>query len=153
MKEQIRKILSVVMCALVLFSGILIVNYDEHIHLGEDHLHTQDVQDDHAHEQEDQGVLSVLENVVEFLLCGLAMPVHAAYEDGVAVQTYWREKKKTLHVCLPHTALQEVDYQLDEAVGCLYVKDYDSALPKVEVLLGLSESIPHSYSFNLQNIF
>lgn len=77
----------------------------------------------------------------------------AAYEDGVAVQTYWREKKKTLHVCLPHTALQEVDYQLDEAVGCLYVKDYDSALPKVEILLGLSESIPHSYSFNLQNIF
>ncbi len=77
----------------------------------------------------------------------------AAYEDGVAVQTYWREKKKTLHVCLPHTALQEIDYQLDEAVGFLYVKDYDSALSKVEVLLGLSENIPHSYSFNLQNIF
>lgn len=77
----------------------------------------------------------------------------AAYEDGVAVQTYWREKKKTLHVWLPHTALQEIDYQLDEAVGCIYVKDYDSALPKVEILLGLSENIPHSYSFNLQNIF
>lgn len=77
----------------------------------------------------------------------------AAYEDGVAVQTYWREKKKTLHVCLPHTALQEVDYQLDEAVGFMYVKDYESTLPKIEVLLGLSESIPHSYSFNLQNIF
>ena len=77
----------------------------------------------------------------------------AVYEDGVALQTYWREKKKTLHVWLPHTALQEIDYQLDEAVGCVYVKDYDSALPKVEILLGLSENIPRSYSFNVQNIF
>ena len=75
------------------------------------------------------------------------------YEDGVAVQNYWREKKKALHVWLPHTALQEVDYQLDEAVGYIYVKDYESVLPKVEILLGLSENIPRSYSFNVQNIF
>ena len=77
----------------------------------------------------------------------------ATYEDGVAVQTYWRAKKKILHVWLPHTALQEVDYQLDEAVGYMYVKDYKSTLPKIEILLGLSENIPHSYSFKLQNIF
>ena len=77
----------------------------------------------------------------------------ATYEDGVAVQNYWRAKKKFLHVWLPHTALQEVDYQLDEAVGFMYVKDYESTLPKIEILLGLSESIPHSYSFNVQNIF
>ena len=75
------------------------------------------------------------------------------YEDGVALQTYWEEKKKMLHVWLPHTALQEISYQLDETVGYIYVKDYQSALPKVEVLLGLSENIPHSYSFNLQNVF
>ena len=77
----------------------------------------------------------------------------AAYEDGVALQSYWREKKKVLHVWLPHTALQEVDYQLDETVGYMYVKDYESALPKIEVLLGLSQTISHSYSFNIQNIF
>ena len=77
----------------------------------------------------------------------------ATYEDSVAIQTYWREKKKVLHVWLPHTALQEVDYQLDEAVGFMYVKDYQSALPKIEVLLGLSQTIPHSYSFDIQNIF
>lgn len=74
------------------------------------------------------------------------------YEDGVALQTFWRAKKKYLHIWLPHNALQEVDYQLDEAVGFLYVKDYQSALPKMEILLGLSENIPHSYSFNVQNI-
>lgn len=77
----------------------------------------------------------------------------ATYEDGVAVQTYWQAKKKILHVWLPHSALQEIDYQLDEAVGCIYVEDYQSALPKMEVLLGLSENIPNSYSLNFQNIF
>ena len=75
------------------------------------------------------------------------------YEDGVALQNYWREKKKVLHVWLPHSALQEVDYQLDEAVGYIYLQDYQSALPKIEVLLGLSENIPHSYTVSVQNIF
>ena len=77
----------------------------------------------------------------------------ATYEDGVAVQTYWRAKKKILHVWLPHNALQEIDYQLDEAVGCIYLKDYQNALPKVEILLGLSENVPLSYSLKMQNIF
>ena len=77
----------------------------------------------------------------------------ATYEDGVAIQTYWRNKKKTLHIWLPHNALQEIDYQLDEAVGCIYLKDYQNALPKVEILLGLSENIPLSYSLKMQNIF
>ena len=77
----------------------------------------------------------------------------ATYEDGVAVQTYWQAKKKILHVWLPHSALQEIDYQLDEAVGCICVEDYQSALPKMEVLLGLSENIPKSYSLKMENIF
>jgi hypothetical protein len=77
----------------------------------------------------------------------------ATYEDGVAVQTFWRSKKKTLHVWLPHTALQEIDYQLDEAVGFMYLDDYENALPKIEVLLGLSQTISHSYSLKIENIF
>ena len=75
------------------------------------------------------------------------------HEDGVAVQTYWRSKKKTLHVWLPHTALQEVDFQLDSAVGYMYVNDYQSALPNLEVLLGLSQTISHAYSLKFENIF
>ena len=77
----------------------------------------------------------------------------ATYEDGTAVQRLWEEKKKTLHIWVPHTAIQEVDYQLYEAVGCLYVQDYKSALPKLEVVLGMCENIPHSYTFGLENIF
>ena len=77
----------------------------------------------------------------------------ATDEDGTAVQRLWEEKKKTLHIWVPHTAIQEVDYQLYEAVGCLYVQDYKSALPKLEVVLGMCENIPHSYTFGLENIF
>lgn len=76
----------------------------------------------------------------------------ATYEDGTAVQTLWEEQKRALHVWIPHTAIQEVDYQLYDAVGCLYVQDFQNALPKIEVLLGMCENIPHSYTFRLENI-
>ena len=77
----------------------------------------------------------------------------ATYEDGTAVQTFWEEKKKSLQVWLPHTAIQEVDYQLYEAVGVIYVHDYKAALPKLDVVLGMCENIPHSYTFGVENIF
>lgn len=75
------------------------------------------------------------------------------YEDGTAAERFWENKKNTLHVWLPHSAILEIDYQLYEAVGCLYVRDYDSALPKLEILLGMCENIPQSYRFSLENIF
>lgn len=77
----------------------------------------------------------------------------ATYEDGTAVRTYWDKKRERLHVWLPHTALQEVDYQLNEAIGYLYVKDYQNAVPKIEVLLTLAKTIPDSYSLGVENIF
>lgn len=76
----------------------------------------------------------------------------ATYEDGTAVQSLWEEQKRTLHIWIPHTAILEVDYQLYDAVGCLYVKDYKSAIPKLEVLMGMCENIPSSYSLRLENI-
>ena len=74
------------------------------------------------------------------------------YEDGTATEEFWENKKNTLHVWLPHGALLEIDYQLYEAVGCLYVRDFDSALPKIEILLGMCKNIPQSYGFRFENI-
>lgn len=76
----------------------------------------------------------------------------ATYEDGTAVQALWEEQKRTLHIWIPHSSILEVDYQLYDAVGCLYVKDYKSAIPKLEVLMGMCENIPSSYSLRLENI-
>ncbi len=74
------------------------------------------------------------------------------YEDGTAVEQFWENQKNTLHIWLPHTAIQEIDYQLYEAVGYLYVRDYQSAMPKIEILIGMCENIPQSYRFSLENI-
>ena len=77
----------------------------------------------------------------------------ATHEDGKAVRAYWKEKKKGLHIWIPHTSIENVDYQLNEALGYLYEKKYDDALPKIEVLIEMAEKIPRSYSFSFENIF
>lgn len=77
----------------------------------------------------------------------------ATYQDGITVQNHWRKKRDILHIWVPHNSLQEVDYQLDETVGFLYVNDYESALPKLEVVAGLTKNIPELYTFRLGNIF
>ena len=77
----------------------------------------------------------------------------ASYDDGLALRAYWDTKKQVMHIWVPHTPLAEIDYQLDEAVGYLYAKDYEGALPKIEVLLGLSENVPGSYTLSWGNIF
>ena len=77
----------------------------------------------------------------------------ATYDDGLALRAYWDTKKHVMHIWVPHTPLAEIDYQLDEAIGYLYIQDYAGAMPNIEVLLGLSENIPDSYTLSLGNIF
>ena len=77
----------------------------------------------------------------------------ASYSDGLAVREYWESEKKELHVWVSHNSLQEIDYQLDETIGFLFVAQYNDALPKIEVLLGLSENIPRNYALALGNVF
>ena len=76
-----------------------------------------------------------------------------SYTDGLSLREFWDKHKITMHVWIPHTVLYEIDYQLDEAIGFIYVKDLESALPKIEVLLGLSENVPKGYTLTLGNIF
>ena len=77
----------------------------------------------------------------------------ATFEDGTAARALWEEKKDLLHIWLPHTTIQEFDYQLYEAVGFICVRDYKNALPKLEVVLGMCENIPEAFSLRMQNIF
>lgn len=77
----------------------------------------------------------------------------ASYEDGVAVQALWEDKREHLHIWMPHTVLQEIDYQLNETMGYLYLQDYANTLPKISLLIGITESVPVSYTFRLGNVF
>ena len=103
-------------------------------------------------------VFYVESSFLEFhaLLCGLYEKVEAnaaKHEDGLAVQKFWKEKKKSLHVWLPHTTLEPIDLQLSEAMGYLFEGQLTDALPKLEVLIDISENIPSSFQFKLGNIF
>lgn len=73
--------------------------------------------------------------------------------DGNALHAFWEDKKSALHVWIPHTILQEIDYQMSEAVGFIYQDDYEGALPKIKVLIGLAEDIPEAYTLDFGNIF
>ena len=77
----------------------------------------------------------------------------ASYNDGISARNFWNRKKGTLHFWLPHGSLQELDFQLSEAIGFLFVGDSEGALPKLEILLELTDSIPNSYRFGWKNIF
>lgn len=77
----------------------------------------------------------------------------ATHEDGKAVRALWEKEKSTLHFWLPHTVVDAVDLQLEEAVGFLYEFDYPDALPKIEILLDLVEYLPKAYSLRLENVF
>ena len=77
----------------------------------------------------------------------------ATHEDGKAVLRFWEKKKNSMYVWLPHTALQEFDYQLNEMLGYLYVEDYQSTIPKIEMLIAMAINIPQSYSIGFENVF
>lgn len=90
------------------------------------------------------------------ILCSLyekAEQSTATHEDGIAVQRYWTQKKKNLHVWLPHNSIDTIDYQLSEALGYLYEGKYTDALPKIEVLIDMSENIPKTFKLLPENIF
>ena len=74
-------------------------------------------------------------------------------EDGFAVRTLWNDRKKKLHIFLPHNDVSYIDYWLNEACGLIYEQNYELALGKLEVLKEISRSLPDSYSITLENIF
>ena len=78
---------------------------------------------------------------------------NASYNDGLALREFWDNHKTHLHAWIPHGVLYEIDYQLDEAIGFLAVGDCEGALPKIEVVLGLSENIPEGYALTFGNVF
>ena len=76
----------------------------------------------------------------------------ATHEDGNALRLSWENEKRKLHIWLPHTAIENVDYHLNEALGYLYQENYADALPKIEVIIDMAENIIRSISLLPENI-
>ena len=77
----------------------------------------------------------------------------ATYEDGEAVRSLWFEERHEMQFWLTHTSIEMVDYQINETLGYLYYQEYKDVLPKLEILLDLTYTIPHSHKLKPENIF
>ncbi len=74
-------------------------------------------------------------------------------EDAKAVQTSWENKKKKLHVWIPHSDVTRIDDYMAETVRLIAEKDFALAMPKLEILIHLTSCLPATYSPALENIF
>ncbi len=77
----------------------------------------------------------------------------AVEDDVYAVQKNWLDKKKYLHIFIPHNEIKEIDLWLAEAVKLVRDEEWHDAVSKVEVLKELSEQIPKTFSVTWENIF
>jgi len=74
-------------------------------------------------------------------------------EDAYAVKAAWADKKKKLHIFLPHNDLTNLDYYLAEACAFIYREQYDLALGKLEALLEITANLPSAYKVTPENVF
>ena len=76
----------------------------------------------------------------------------ATLDDVYAVQKNWLNKKKVLHIFIPHNEIKEIDLWLAETVTLVRDKEWTDAISKVEVLIELSEQIPNTFRLKWENI-
>ncbi len=76
----------------------------------------------------------------------------ATIDDVYAVQQNWLEKKRYLHIFIPHTEIKEVDLWLSESATLVRDKEWEDAISKIEVLKELSEQIPKTFSLRIENV-
>lgn len=74
-------------------------------------------------------------------------------EDAKAVQTSWEERKKRLHVWIPHNDVARIDDYMSETVRLVSEGEYSLALAKVGIMSHLTDCLPGTYLPYLENIF
>lgn len=76
----------------------------------------------------------------------------ATQDDVYAVQNAWIEKKKVLHIFIPHNEIKEVDLWLSESATLVRDKEWSDAISKIEVLTELTEQIPKTFKLSWENL-
>lgn len=77
----------------------------------------------------------------------------ACAEDARALQRFWLEKKRALHVFIPHNEIKEIDLWLAECSAFTAAGNFEEAQSKITVLICLCEQIPKTFLLKAENIF
>lgn len=76
----------------------------------------------------------------------------AVQEDVYAVQDNWINRKRFLHVFIPHNEIKEIDLWLAESATLVRDKEWNDAISKLEVLIELCEQIPKTFIVSFDNV-
>lgn len=98
----------------------------------------------HRQFSEFHGVLEVLYDKVD--------NETATIDDVYAVQKNWLDKKRVLHVFIPHNEIKEIDLWLSESATLVRDKVWQDAVSKIEVLKELTEQIPKTFVLSWENV-
>ena len=59
----------------------------------------------------------------------------------------WEEKRKYLHVFIPHTEIKEIGLWLSEAIAFIEYDNMEETADKLQVIYDLSKQIPDNFVF------
>lgn len=76
----------------------------------------------------------------------------ATVDDALILQKNWLKYKSKLHVYIPHNEIKEMDLWVSECVGYAKDKNFKEAKSKLEVIIELTQQIPKTFKFDIENI-
>ena len=77
----------------------------------------------------------------------------ATLADATALLNFWLNKKRKLHIFIPHNEIKEIDLWLSECVAFTEEGNFPEAKSKIVVLLELCEQIPNTFLLKIENVF
>ena len=99
-----------------------------------------------------QNTFKEFEEVIEQTYAKL-MGDYPSKLDANGLEKFWLEKKRRLHVWIPHSEIKEIDLWVSECVAYTQSQNFKEAVCKLEVLKTLTSQIPNNFSLKLENLF
>ena len=89
-----------------------------------------------------------------FALCkaAFAEEENITVEEVKNMQKDWRDKKRFLHIFIPHNEIKEVELWISEAISFAEYENYEELTDKLKVLKDLSKEIPKTFLIRPDNI-
>ena len=73
-------------------------------------------------------------------------------DDINELSTDWEDKRKYLHVFIPHTEIKEIGLWLSEATAFAEFGNMEETADKLQVIYDLSKQIPDNFRIKIENI-